>query len=481
MLSKIRSIYMATKKQFLREYIKAIRDGNAAVFAGAGLSRPSGFVVWKELLRPLAEDIGLNIDDEHDLTAVAQYVRNKSGNRAAINSTILDAYSKDVVRNENVSILTRLPIYTYWTTNYDHLIEEGLYEANRNSDVKIDYKQLSNTKRDRDAVVYKMHGDVEHAADAVLTKDDYVQYDRNHPFFRSVLQGDLISKTFLFIGFSFEDPNLDSILGQIRLLLDENIRNHYCFMKRVVRSDSIDDESFGYQKAKQDLREEDLKRYGIQTIFVDDYSEITEILRELESAVLANNIFISGSADFFEGAWEKTKVEKLAYKLANQLVKEGFRVTSGFGLGIGSSVINGALDEIYGSKYKNISEHLCLRPFPQGIVDAEERKEKWKRYREEIIGENGVAVFMLGNKKVNGKKTIADGCLQEYEIAKKNKCVIIPIGSTGDAAKIIYNEMNDHKEVYSYLEKYFEILGTETDINKIVGVVLEIVKAKRTV
>jgi hypothetical protein len=127
---------MATKKQFLREYIKAIRDGNAAVFAGAGLSRPLGFVVWKELLRPLAEDIGLNIDDERDLTNVAQYVRNKSGNRAAINSSILEAYSKDVEINENVTILTRLPIYTYWTTNYDHLIEEGLQAANRNSDVR---------------------------------------------------------------------------------------------------------------------------------------------------------------------------------------------------------------------------------------------------------------------------------------------------------------------------------------------------------
>ena len=52
------------KQKFLQEYIKAIRDGNAALFAGAGLSRPSGFVDWKELLRPLAEDIGLNIEDE---------------------------------------------------------------------------------------------------------------------------------------------------------------------------------------------------------------------------------------------------------------------------------------------------------------------------------------------------------------------------------------------------------------------------------
>lgn len=471
---------MATKQQFLREYVKAIRDGNAAVFAGAGLSRPSGFVVWKELLRPLAEDIGLNIDDEYDLTAVAQYVRNKSGNRAAINSTILEAYSKNVAPNVNISILTRLPIYTYWTTNYDRLIEDGLREANRNADVKIDYKQLSNTKRDRDAVVYKMHGDVEHAANAVLTKDDYAQYERNYPFFRSVLQGDLISKTFVFIGFSFEDPNLDSILGQIRLLLDENIRNHYCFMKRVSKADSTNDENFGYLKARQDLREEDLKRYGIQTIYVDDYSEITEILKELESSILANNVFISGSADFFDNVWEKTKVEELAYKLANKLIKEEFRVTSGFGLGIGSSIINGALDEIYESKYKHISEHLCLRPFPQGIADAEERKSKWKKYREEIIAENGITIFMMGNKRVGDNKSIADGCLQEFEIAKKNNCVVIPIGSTGDAAEVIYNEVKNSGN-YTYLDNYLNILGTETDIDKIVNVVVEIAKAKRIV
>lgn len=473
---------MATKKQFFREYIKAIRNGNAAVFAGAGLSRPSGFVVWKELLRPLAEDIGLNIDNEHDLTAVAQYVRNQSGNRAAINSSLLEAYSKNVAKNENVTILTRLPIYTYWTTNYDHLIEEGLRDANRNCDVKIEYKQLSSTKRDRDAIVYKMHGDADHAADAVLTKDDYVQYDRNYPFFRNVLQGDLISKTFLFVGFSFEDPNLDSILGQIRLLLDENIRNHYCFMKRVTHSATKDDVDFGYQKAQQDLREEDLKRYGIQTVFVDEYPEITEMLKEIEHAVLANHVFISGSADFYEGVWTKAKIDELAYKLANRLVKEGFRVTSGFGIGIGSSVINGALDEIYCSKFKHIDEHLCLRPFPQGIEDAEARKVKWRRYREEMLDENGVAVFMAGNKRTSeNDKALADGCLQEYQIAKEKGCVIIPIGSTGDAAAKIYTEVKENRDQYPYLEPYLDMLGTETDIDKLVSGVVEIAKNRRLI
>ena len=66
-------------------------------------------------------------------------------------------------------------------------------------------------------------------------------------------------------------------------------------------------------------------------------------------------------------------------------------------------------------------------------------------------------------------------------MAKKSKCIIIPIGSTGDAAEIIYNEMKNDKQNYPYLEKYFDILGTEIDIDKIVGAVIEIVKAKRIV
>lgn len=470
---------MATVRQFVREYVKAIRDGNAAVFAGAGLSRPSGFVVWKDLLRPLAEDIGLKIDDEHDLTEVAQYIRNKSGNRAAINASILDAYGRNVNINPNVRILTRLPIYTYWTTNYDHLIEEGLREANRNPDVKIDYKQLSATKCDRDAVVYKMHGDVEHAADAVLTKDDYVKYDREHPFFRSVLQGDLISKTFLFVGFSFEDPNLDAILSQIKLLLDENIRNHYCFMKTVTRADCVDDEDYGYQKARQDLREEDLKRYGIQTIFVDHYGEITDILSDIEDLVLRNNVFISASISDYDTDWPEDKVNDLAYTLANELVKNEFRITSGFGLGIGSSVINGALDEIYESKYKHLDEHLCLRPFPQNIADPANRKARWTGYREEIIAENGIAIFMFGQKVIGGKTVVANGCLEEFEIAKKQARIIIPIGSTGYAAKQIWQEIKNDLANYTYLSGYMDRLGQEKDIQNLTSIVLAIAKAAR--
>ena len=221
------------REVLIKKFTQAIREGNAGIFAGAGLSRASGYVDWKNLLRPLAKNVKLDIEKEKDYLSVAQYCRNESGSRGSINQEILNAFNAEVGENENVEIIARLPISTYWTTNYDKLIEKELEKQNRKVDVKMDSDQLSTALANRDAVVYKMHGDVDHPAKAVLTKDDYVLYDNKRPLFRTILKGDLISKKLLFIGFSFEDPNLDYILGQIHALLDENVAEHYCFFRRV--------------------------------------------------------------------------------------------------------------------------------------------------------------------------------------------------------------------------------------------------------
>lgn len=190
------------RNKLIRDYAKAIHEGNAAVFGGAGLSRSSGYVDWKDLLRPLATEIGLDIDKENDLLKVAQFCQNQNG-RPCINRAIQEAFSKDLKINTNIQILSRLPIFTYWTTNYDELLEKGIREANRNPDVKSESAQLSNMKPDRDAIVYKMHGDVNNPAQAVLTKADYELYEYRRPLFRTALKGDLVSKVFPFYRFQF--------------------------------------------------------------------------------------------------------------------------------------------------------------------------------------------------------------------------------------------------------------------------------------
>lgn len=467
---------MASAQEFIREYTRAVSQGYAAVFAGAGLSRGSGYTNWKELVRPLADDIGLDVEKENDLVAITQYYRNERGTRSSINQKILNEFTKDTTRNENIEILTRLPIQTYWTTNYDELLETTLKENNRKTDVKTTQDSLASNIYDRDAVVYKMHGDVRNPVQAVITKEDYEIYGNERPLFRTALQGDLISKTFLFIGFSFEDPNLEYILSQIRVLLGESERDHYCFFEKIKQKEGESEQDFIYNVAKQDLRIKDLKRYGIQAILLDSYDEITNILKSVEKGYLFKNIFISGSLAEYESPWNEENVVLFTHNLAKELVKNNYQIISGFGLGIGSTIINGALEEIMQSKYKHVDEHLCLRPFPQVFSGTISRDQLWKKYREDMISQAGIAVFIFGNKKVADKIVIADGMLKEFDIAKQLGKVIIPVGSTGGAASQIFDQVNESASDYPYLEGYLNDLATVTDKDKLVKLINEIIK-----
>ena len=69
--------YSQQQKAFINSFVNEINNGDAAIFAGAGLSASLGFVNWKELLKDLAQELHLDIEKEHDLVTVAQYHFNK--------------------------------------------------------------------------------------------------------------------------------------------------------------------------------------------------------------------------------------------------------------------------------------------------------------------------------------------------------------------------------------------------------------------
>lgn len=75
-------------KSFVDDFVEAIHDQNAAIFAGAGLSIPAGMVDWRGLLRKVAKEVGLDVDRESDLIAVAQYHLNEHGSRHKIHQEI---------------------------------------------------------------------------------------------------------------------------------------------------------------------------------------------------------------------------------------------------------------------------------------------------------------------------------------------------------------------------------------------------------
>src|SRR5271170_6518167 len=136
---------------FTERYVQALHDQNAAIFAGAGLSIPAGFVDWKGLLRDIASEIGLDVDKEADLISVAQFHVNEHGGRHRINQALIHEFAKRSKSTDNHKLLAALPIKTYWTTNYDPLIEDSLKEQGKIPDVKITVENLATTLPRRDA------------------------------------------------------------------------------------------------------------------------------------------------------------------------------------------------------------------------------------------------------------------------------------------------------------------------------------------
>src|SRR5881394_3814948 len=114
-----------SKEQFLNEYSRALDDGNAAIFAGAGLSVGSGLVDWRGLLRDIANGLSLDVDEEADLIALAQYEYNNSGTRHRLNTAIIDEFKNRAELSENHKWIAQLPVEIVWTTNYDQLIEKA--------------------------------------------------------------------------------------------------------------------------------------------------------------------------------------------------------------------------------------------------------------------------------------------------------------------------------------------------------------------
>jgi len=425
-------------ESFIRDFVKDLTERNVAIFAGAGMSVAAGFVNWSELLREIADELGLSVDKEHDLISIAQYHVNENRGKAMLNKKILQEFTEDAKVTENHEILSRLPINTYWTTNYDILIEKALKEANKVVDVKHEVKQLANTRPKRDVVLYKMHGDVQHPADAILTKEQYESYYKTHEPFITALSGDLISKTFLFVGFSFTDPNLDYVLSRLNIQFGENSRQHYCFIKKQNQGKGEDEEIYKYNLRKQQLMINDLKRYKIKAILINDYSEITSILKEIENRFRKKTVFISGSAEEY-GGLDRNQAQVFIHSLSKAIITSGFRIINGFGWGVGSAVINGALEAIYEAPDHFSEDQLIMRPFPQFETGEKKLVELWEEYRQRMISLAGISIIIFGNKKKpDGELILANGVQREFEIAIENGLIPIPIAGTGYMSEEVY-------------------------------------------
>lgn len=454
---------------FCKKYSDAILNDCAAVFVGAGMSIPCGLPSWRELLRTPLDEIGLNVDKEADLLSAAQYYTNVKNRRSDLTQHIINQFAaKNASPSKAHEILASLPIKQIWTTNYDNLIEKALNMQGKRVDVKRKPEDLCYPVPRRDVVLYKMHGDITMAGDITLISDDYESYHSRNQLFTNALKTDLATKTFLFVGFSMNDPNILNILGDMKQKLGKHIRQHFCIYKNINIKEFNDEADFKYAKKREALWVDNLKRYGIEIVRIDDYNDIDKLLKSIKRRVLSRSIFISGSAEKFEGI-SKEDAQLFVHNLAYSLAEKGYKIVSGFGLGIGSSVINGVLAYAY-KQGQTIEGKLLTLPFPQNIIDPEERESKWKKYREDMISQAGIAIFIFGNKTIKNKliddeKIInAPGVRKEFVIAKEQGLTVLPIGQTGYAARELWGDVEKELDLYYPTENLKNNVKTMNDV-----------------
>lgn len=469
---------------YLDQIAEQMKLGYLSVFAGAGLSVASGYVDWKSLLEPLCKQMRLNINK--DLTEIAQYYKNQYG-RQGLNDIVFNEFAKMPKNNENVTWLTKLPIKEYWTTNYDDVIEQEIEKRGKVVEKIINQESFKYHDPEREVVIYKMHGDKRYPDDVVLTKEDYQTYDEKRKLFTKLLSVELVRRTFVFIGFSFNDPNLERILSIAKNTLNsKSLPKHYCFLRKVQVIDYLNHENvltenalgrYIQDKNYQELRIDDMRKYGIYTILVDDFQQITIMLQYLYNKYISNNVFVCGGIDpnnlsdygrFNEVEYKKTdrlsRAEKFLTLLGKALIDNDFQIYTGFGAGVGNYILSGVLS----SKKKNpMNIDVTNREIHiNSLIGVEDNMKTEIRKRMIEQCNSMIVLFGYGNDREKS------GIFQEYDIARENNNYIIPVSSTGFAAQSIYDEMEKENE----LPDDFGFLKWEENIEDIVDGIIHKLK-----
>ena len=298
-----------TPDELVRHFGPVVLAGTATLFVGAGLSQGAGYPGWEELLDPIRSDASIPAGLD-DLPLVAEYyIQQIPGGRDRLNAHLLASLSNvSPAPTEGHAHLARLKVPETWTTNYDCLVEEADPELK----VIVKDSELADLGFAGRRLV-KMHGSVGPEATGwrvppVIARSDYESYDRIHLRLWTALQAQYLRSSFLFLGFSFSDPNIEILLRLSRRLGAE-APHHYTVIRRPVS---------GADLRLHELQVADLEATGVSVVQIDEYSDLEPLLASLVRRTRKPRLFVSGSVEHLLPDEKKTAIA-FASDLGTQL------------------------------------------------------------------------------------------------------------------------------------------------------------------
>ncbi|GAT73012.1 hypothetical protein MHM582_1492 [Microbacterium sp. HM58-2] len=433
-----------TAKELVARFAEAVSVGDAAVFVGAGTSQGAGLPGWNALIEEarIAADVPAEISDA---PLAAQYIANVDG-EGALHSAIRRKIDLDVVPTEVHDLLSHLPIRDYWTTNYDLLVEQALdvqevayQRVVGERDYSVGPAAGTNAKR-----VTKMHGSLAHGAPGqrdwevlpVITRSDFERYEEQHPITWTRLRASWLTNSFLFLGLSFDDPNLNLLLKLSRSL-PEHIDAPPHYVVFAEKSDPV-------ERRLQQLRVSDLERSGVNVHMIQSHADLSPLLRQLEVRCRPELLFVSGSFETTSADESDRFAMAVAENLGAALAASDARtrpILASFGGPAGLVVGRQFRDALPVSEYRPEQVRFYYR---KSETDDEsipiEHRVGMAIFTERNLDDMRAFVFPQVRAMVVIGGSSRTG--EEATVAREHGVAVIPVGATGGAAKALWDAMS---------------------------------------
>jgi hypothetical protein len=212
------------------------RDGRLIPFLGAGYSKPLKLPDWSELIGWMAARLGFEPElfllhgRYEQLAEYFQLVGHDHFQQLVYEMT-RRFDSEEAVRARKASrmhqALARLDWRTLYTTNYDSHVEGALQDAGKKAAVMASFEDFQARREPGTQEVIKFHGTLARPETIVLTESSYFHRFALESPVDQRLRADLLSHSFLFMGYSFSDWNIRYIwyrMHQLRLRGQEGAR-----------------------------------------------------------------------------------------------------------------------------------------------------------------------------------------------------------------------------------------------------------------
>lgn len=217
----------------------------SVLFLGAGVSRnaqnakgvhPLGWTDFLEHLASLISEVTHKAEvvqciKDADLLTACELSR-KYLSASVFKTEMLKEFSGNAYQPSKIhDDLSLVDSRLVMTTNFDKLYENRANQLQHNTVIVKNYydKDVADVFRRQDRVVLKVHGTIDAPDSTIFTRSQYALARRDYGHFYRLLRGLFVTHTFVFLGASMRDPDMQLLLEDHAYRF-EGARPHYMVM-----------------------------------------------------------------------------------------------------------------------------------------------------------------------------------------------------------------------------------------------------------